>query len=52
MYEPVRQIWEEERIPEEWKEAQFLHTKEETEIGMRITGEQHWEMQLTKFCRI
>jgi len=21
MYEPVRQIWEEERIPEEWKEA-------------------------------
>ena len=52
MYELVRQIWEEERIPEEWKEMIFLYTKGETEIGVRITGEQHWEMQLTKLCRI
>jgi len=39
IYELVRQIWEEERIPEEWKG--FLYTKKETEIGVRIRGEQH-----------
>jgi len=32
IYELVRQIWEEERIPEEWKETII-------EIGVRITGE-------------
>ena len=35
MYELVRRIWEEERICEEWKET----IKEETERGVRITGE-------------
>jgi hypothetical protein len=39
IYELVRQILEEERIPEEWKG--FLYTKKETEIGVRIRGEQH-----------
>jgi len=54
MYELVRQIWEEEMIPEEWKETIIVptHTKEETEISVRITGKQHREMQLTNFFQI
>jgi len=40
IYELVRQIWEEERIPEERKETIIvLYTREKTEIGVRITGE-------------
>ena len=27
MYELVRQIWEEERIPEEWKETNSSYTQ-------------------------
>ena len=42
IYEPVRQIWEEERIPEEWKATTVVPIyKKEIEIGVRITGEQH-----------
>ena len=40
MYELVRQFWEEERIPEEWRETIIvLYTKVETEICVRITWE-------------
>jgi len=40
LYELVRQIWEEKRIPEEWKETIIVPVlKRETEIGVRITGE-------------
>jgi hypothetical protein len=40
MYELVRQIWEEERIPEEWKEKIIVPIhKRGTEMGVRITGE-------------
>jgi len=40
VYEPVIQIWEEERIPEEWKETTVVPIyKKETEIGVKITGE-------------
>jgi hypothetical protein len=40
IYELVRQIWEEERIPEEWKEMIIVpYTKKEIKIGLRITGE-------------
>ena len=50
VYESVRQIWEEERIPEEWKETTVVTIyKKEIEIGVKITGEQHQEMQITKF---
>ena len=43
LYELVRQIWEEKRIPEEWKETIIVPVlKRETEIGVRITGEQQW----------
>ena len=54
MYELVRQIWGEERIPEEWKETIIIpvHKREERERGVRIKVEQYWEMQLPKFCRI
>ena len=53
IYELVRQIWEEERIPEEWKKTITVPIyKKGIEKGVRITGEQHWEMQLTKFWRI
>ena len=53
IYELGRQIWEDERIPEEWKETIMVPIqKKETEIGVRITGEQHQEMQLTTFWRI
>ena len=54
MYELVIQILEEERIPEEWKETIIVptHTKEETEISVRITGKQHREMRLTNFFQI
>ena len=53
MYGLVRKIWEEERIPEEWKETVIVPIyKEEIEIGVRKIGEQHQEMQLTKFWRI
>ena len=48
IYELVRQIWDQGKISEE----QFLYTKEETEIGVRIKREQHQEMQFTKFCQI
>jgi len=38
--ELVRQIWEEERMPEEWKETLIvLNAKKEIEISVRITGE-------------
>jgi len=51
MYELVRQIWEEEMIHEEWKETIIvpIHKRGDL-IGVRITGEERWEMQLTKFC--
>jgi hypothetical protein len=40
MYGLVRKIWEEERIPEEWKERIPVPIyKEETEIGVRKIGE-------------
>jgi hypothetical protein len=40
VYEPVRQIWEEERIPEEWKETTVVPIyKKKIEIGVKITGE-------------
>ena len=40
IYKLVRQIWEEERIPEEWKETTVVTIyKKEIEIGVRITGE-------------
>jgi hypothetical protein len=40
IYELVRQIWEEERIPAEWKEKISVSvTKEETEMRVRITGD-------------
>jgi len=40
VYESVRQIWEEERIPEEWKETTVVTIyKKEIEIGVKITGE-------------
>jgi hypothetical protein len=40
MYELVTQIWEEERIPEEWKETLIVPTyKKEIEISVRKTGE-------------
>jgi hypothetical protein len=42
IYEPVRQIWEKERIPEEWRKTIAVPIyKKEIEIGVRITGEQH-----------
>jgi len=48
MYELVRQIWEEKRIPEEWKEIITvpIHKRGDRERCEK-TGEQHWEMQLT-----
>jgi len=51
MYKLVRQNLEEERICEEWKEAIIvpIHKRGDS-IGVRITGEEQWEMQLTKFC--
>ena len=36
IYGLVRQIWKEERIPEEWNET---YTKREIAKGVRITGE-------------
>ena len=40
IYELVRQIWKEERIPEKWnKTVKFPHTKKEIEIGVTIRGE-------------
>jgi len=45
IYEIVRQIWEEERIPEEWKETIIIHIykkKKEIEVGVRIT--KFWRM--------
>jgi len=39
MYELVRKIWEEERLPEEWKETIiFPIYKNEIETGVRIKG--------------
>jgi len=39
-YGLVRQIWEEERIPAEWKETVIVPIyKKEAEIGVKITGE-------------
>ena len=36
----MRKIWEEERMPEEWKETIIVSIhKKETEIGVRIAGE-------------
>ena len=49
MYELVRQIWEEERMPEEWKETIIVPIHKR---GDRDRCENYWEMQLTKFCRI
>ena len=50
IFEPVRQILEEERISDEWKATIGVPIyKKEKETGVRITGEQHQEMQLTKF---
>jgi acid phosphatase class B len=51
VYELVRQIWKEESIPVEWKETIIvpIHKRGDL-IGVRITGEERWEMQLTKFC--
>jgi hypothetical protein len=53
MYELVRQIWEEERIPDEWKETIIvpIHKRGDRD-SCENTGEKQWEMQLTKFCRI
>jgi len=40
IYELVRHVWEEERIPEEWKEIIIVSIlKKEIEMGVRITGE-------------
>ena len=40
IYELVTQIWEEERIPEEWNKTIIVPIyKKEIEIGVRITGE-------------
>ena len=40
IYEVVRQIWEEERMPEEWKETTIIPIyKREIETGVKITGE-------------
>jgi len=40
IYELVRQIWEEERMPEEWKETIIAPMyKKKIQIGVRITGE-------------
>jgi len=40
IYELVKQIWEEERISEEWKETIIVPKyKKEIEIGVIITGE-------------
>jgi hypothetical protein len=40
IYELGRQIWEEERIPEEWKETIIVPIhKTGAEISARITGE-------------
>ena len=40
IYDLVRQIWEEERMPEEWKETIIVPIyKREIETGVRITGE-------------
>jgi hypothetical protein len=40
MYELVRQIWEAERIPEEWKEILIVPIyKNEIEICVRMKGE-------------
>jgi len=42
IYELVKQIWEEERIPEEWKETRTVpiyKKKKRYEIGARIIGE-------------
>jgi len=42
IFEPVRQILEEERISDEWKATIGVPIyKKEKETGVRITGEQH-----------
>jgi len=38
IYEQVRQIWEEERIPERNNNISYTQ-KKEIEVGVRITGE-------------
>jgi hypothetical protein len=53
MYELVRQIWEEKRISEEWKETIIVPIHERGERNRRENYRGiAWEMQLTKFCRI
>ena len=54
IYELIRQIWEEERIHEKWKETIIvsIYIKNQIEIGVRIKREQHQEMYFTKFWRI
>ena len=49
MYELVRQIWVEERIPEEWKETIIVPVYKRGD-GDRC--ENYRGMKLTKFCQI
>jgi len=53
IYELVRQIWEGERIPEEWKETIIfpIHKKRDRDRCENYSGKM-LEMQLTKFWRI
>jgi len=51
MYELVRQIWEREGVPEDWKETIIvpINKKKEIEIGVRITGDSIRKCSLQNF---
>jgi hypothetical protein len=50
IFELLRHIWEEERIPEEWKETMIVPIyKKGVETGVRITGERVRKCKLQKF---
>ena len=53
MYEPVRQIWEEERIPEEWKETIIvpIYKKGDTDRRENYKGN-HSFIHSTGICTV
>jgi len=51
MYELVRQIWEPEGVPEDWKETIIvpINKKKEIGIGVKITGDNIRKCSLQNF---